>query len=142
MFESQAPTSPAKRPHCSMDERRRLVELTFEKGASLSKIAKANDVHPSSLSHWRSLYRVGKLSVRPSKKVVSVTEPNMTFLPVKLTSEPARDVKPIPAASPALTSGYERTILHVSIPSGATVRIETGSLNIALLAAILAEVRA
>src|SRR5476651_169345 len=45
----------------SLSEKRRIVELTHSKGASISEIALAHGLHPTSLSHWRSLYRAGKM---------------------------------------------------------------------------------
>ncbi len=46
-------------------EKRRIVELTMRKGASTCAIAREHSVHPTSLSHWRTLYRVGKLDAQP-----------------------------------------------------------------------------
>ena len=141
MSTSDSEIRTTKRQSCPLKERKRLVELTLEEGASLSKIANAHDVHPSSLSHWRSLYRVGKLGTGSSKKKSSTTKSSTSFLPVKIASAEAH-VQALPKVSHSSAATHERTTLHMTAPSGLTLRIETSLLNIDLFAAVLAEVRA
>lgn len=126
----------AMRKHRSSEERRRIVELTFEKGASITQIALAHGIHPTSLSHWRSLYRAGKLCSDASDATVA---PRPTFFPVTLTQEQAVNTHPAPL-HPA--GAPERHIVQLTFSSGATLRMETAALDIMLLRALVAQVQA
>ena len=138
----ETPKRATKRPHCSPEERRRIVELTFAQGASVAQIASAHGVHHTSLSHWRSLYRAGKLDNRRSKHTAAGIIPSTSFLPVTLTAEKTAATEPPQMAVNSVLHTSERTILQVTLPSGATLRIETGVLDITRIGTLLAEMRA
>jgi transposase-like protein len=120
------PVRTARRPHCSREERQRIVELSFEEGTSITEIARANGVHPSSLSHWRSLYQAKKSATHQSKNNSSHT----TFLPVKLAAQ-----------TPVSTAAVGQTIVQMTLPSGATLRIESSALDVACISALLVGMR-
>ena len=126
-----------------LSEKRRIVELTHGKGASISKIALAHGLHPTSLSHWRSLYRAGKLSDDPPRKRSSGTAAETTLLPVMISTRHPEDAAIAQPALdfPASSRTHENAIVHVSLSSGATLRIETCSLDVSLVRALLAELR-
>jgi transposase-like protein len=130
------PANSAMRKHRSNDERRRIVELTFEKGASITQIAREHGMHPTSLSHWRSLYQSGKLSADASSAPVAQKS---AFFPIALTQENVTNMPPSTATS---VQERERNIVQLTLPSGATVRIETTSLDVVLLRALVAQVQA
>lgn len=127
----------------SLSEKRRIVELTHSKGASISEIALAHGLHPTSLSHWRSLYRAGKLSDASPRAHPSGATVQATMLPVMISTRHPGDTSVSQAAvkSSASLRTHEKAIVHVSFSSGATLRIETGSLDVTFVCALLAELR-
>ena len=143
MSTSEAPNSDTPKHHRSMEERRRIVELTFREGASISEIARANDVHPTSLSHWRTLYRSGKLTTDAPRQDTPGTTSSTTFLPVKLTPGEAVASPPSQMAvrSAMSTSTHNPDVVQIMLPSGATLRMETSAIDAAFICALLAEVR-
>ena len=52
-----------KRKFRSKEERRRIVEETLRPGASVSLVARANDVNANQVFGWRRLYREGRLEI-------------------------------------------------------------------------------
>jgi len=62
------------RVYRSVAEKRRIVELTFEPGASVSLVAQAEGVNSHQVFDWRRAYRNGKLAagVQESCKLLPV----------------------------------------------------------------------
>ena len=56
----------AKRRYRSTQERRQIVEETFQPGASVAVIARQHGVNANQVFHWRKLYREGRLEVGPA----------------------------------------------------------------------------
>ena len=127
----------------SLLERRRIVELTHVKGASISGIALAHGLHPTVLSRWRSLYRAGKLSDTSPRERSSGSAAGATLLPVMISGRRPEDeaTSEVAVRSPASLRTYESAVVHVSFSSGVALRIETGSLDVTFVRALLAELR-
>jgi transposase-like protein len=127
----------------SLSEKRRIVELTHSKGASISEIALAHGLHPTSLSHWRSLYRAGKLSDASPRAHPPGATMQATLLPVMISTRHPGDASVSQAAvdSSASLRTHENAVIHVSFSSGATLRVEIGSLDVTFVRALLAELR-
>ncbi len=121
--------------HRSNEERRRIVESTFKQGASITQIARKHGIHPTSLSHWRSLYRAGMLCSDASDVTVP---PKPTFVPVALTQEQEVDAHLVPTHP---SSEPQRHIVQLTFSSGATFRLETASLDTTLLRALVSQVQ-
>jgi transposase-like protein len=119
-------------------EKRRIVELTLREGASLLTIAREHGVHPNSLGQWKALYRAGKLDepVKPRARVGGASA-SATFVPVRVVSE-MRMPQPATCSDAAVTRSG---IVQLVLASGATLRIETGALDAALVCALVAELR-
>lgn len=133
MAVSQAPKQRAPHRRWPLSGKRRIVELTLRAGASTRAIAREQGVSPSSLYHWKALYRTGRLDARPVPGVRTCAT-SATFLPVSITpAEPTRRIDPASDAS-ARGSG----VVQFVFASGATMRIETGTLDAALLCALIA----
>jgi len=143
MSTSVAPNPDTPKRRKSIEERRRIVELTFREGASISEIALANDIHPTSLSHWRSLYRSGRLTANTPRQETPGTASSTTFLPIRLTPEQAVTSPPsqITAQSVVSASTRELAVVQIMLPSGATLRVETSAIDAAFVCALLAEAR-
>ncbi len=65
--------SVTKRQCRSKQERRNIVEETFQPGASVAVIARSHGVNANQIFHWRKLYREGRLDVAPTQ-----------FMPVRI----------------------------------------------------------
>lgn len=69
MASTEVPSSRAPGRRWPLAEKRRIVELSLRAGASIQAIAREHDVHPTSLSHWRTLYRAGKLDMASTSPI-------------------------------------------------------------------------
>lgn len=135
--------SPARQSRWSLSEKRRIVELTHVKGASISEIALAQGIHPTILSRWRSLYRAGKLSDDAPRDRSPSAAAETTLLPVMISTRHPEDA-PVgrdAVVVPAISRMHENTVFHMSFSSGSTLRIETCSLDVTFVRALLAELR-
>ena len=116
---------PPKR-YWPVSEKRRIVELTLRKNASVQDVAKQFSLDPPTLSSWRTLYRRGKLVEKSSK--------NKTFaealLPVTVTDFP--DLLPITT---------NRMHARIDLPCGASLQIQAETLDFQALGKLLASVR-
>jgi transposase-like protein len=133
MAGSKAPNKRATRRRWPLSEKRRIVELTLRAGASIGAIAREQAVHPTSLCHWKALYRAGKLNAQPEPRV-SIAAPGATFLPVTIAGA-GRARRSASGALGALS------VVQLVLASGASMRIETGGLDAALVCALIAELR-
>ena len=122
----------APRHHRPPAEKRRMVELTLRAGASLRAIAREHGVHPNSLRRWKTLYRAGVLEVQSTPRV-EAPPAKATFVPVSLVQQPC------PCVLIAGACGAERSVVQLTLSSGATLRIETGALDAALVCALVAD---
>jgi len=138
MASTESPTQRAPRRHWPPAEKRRIVELTLRAGVSVSAIAREHGVHPTSLNHWKALYRAGKLDA-PMKPTARVAGPaaSATFVPVSVVPEVRR---PQPATRSDAVAGRSG-IVQLVLASGATLRIETTALDAALVCALVAELQ-
>lgn len=143
MVETEIRNPSARQHRWSLSEKRRIVELTHGKGASISEIALAHGIHRTVLSRWRSLYRAGKLSDGLPRKRSSGTGAGATLLPVMISTrhQEEADVSQVTVSSTASSRTHEKAVIHMNLPSGATLRIETGSLDATFVCTLLAELR-
>jgi transposase-like protein len=143
MSASQAPRHPGLGRRWPTVEKRRIVELTLREGASISEIALAHGIHPTSLSHWRSLYRAEKLTGESPRKHARGSATSAKFLPVTIAAEQEQNTRLSRATVSSTVSMQmrESSTVYLSLPSGATVRFETGALDFAFVRALLAELR-
>jgi transposase len=120
-------------------EKRRLVELTLRPGASVGAIAREHGLNPTSLSHWRGLYRAGNLEVEQSASTPRIDPPatNATFLPVRLV----RAVRKPQHESHANPRAHRNSVVELVLASGASLRIESDAIDAALVCALVVELR-
>jgi len=137
MAAAKAAGQGAQRRRRQPAEKRRLVELTLRAGASLREIAREHGLHPNSLRAWKALYRAGKLEVPVQSTTRVETKPaSATFVPVSIVPA-ARTPRPISRDSETRAGG----VVQLVFASGASLRIETGALDAALVCALVAELR-
>jgi transposase len=138
MAATESPTQRAPRSRWPAAEKRRIVELTQRPGASVPAIAREHGVNPNCLYRWTRLYRARKLDaqVKSAPRAASLGA-SATFVPVNVV----RAVRsPQPAAQPA-AAACRSGIVQLVLASGATLRMETGALDTALVCALVAELR-
>jgi transposase-like protein len=133
-----APKQRAPRRRWAPAEKRRIVELTLRTGASVGTIAREHGVHPNNLRQWEALYRAGKLDA-PVKSAprVSNSAASTTFVPVNVV-HPVRRPQP---ATRSDASACGSCVVQLVLSSGATLRIQTGALDAALVCALVSELQ-
>lgn len=90
-----------KRRTRSKQERRQIVEETFQPGASVAVIARQHGVNANQVFHWRKLYREGRLDV---------AAPSGQLLPVRIAEvvSPEQPPAKLPAGSIVVELGRTR----------------------------------
>jgi transposase-like protein len=63
-----------RRRHRSAEEKRRIVEQTLVKGASVARVAREHGVNANQLFSWRLLYKKGRLGGRATKLLPAAVE--------------------------------------------------------------------
>lgn len=89
------------------------------------------------------MYRAGKLTGESPWKHTLGSAASAKFLPVTITAEREHIARSSRAsARPSVTTPMrESSTVYLSLPSGATVRFEVGTLDVAFVRALLAELR-
>jgi transposase len=94
-----------RRRYRGLDEKLRLVALTYEPGASVALVARRNDVNANLLFNWRR---------QLAGPAAAADQPGaMTFAPVEIVPEP-RHEEPLGAAG----------LIEIELPGGARVRVD------------------
>jgi transposase-like protein len=149
MAAAKAPKQSAPRRRWPAAEKRRIVELTLRAGVSIGAIAREHGLNPSSLSHWKTLYRAGRLDAQAqSSSRVDAPAANATFVPVSLVRavrrpKPAtRGLGPVSRPDRRLSADVcGSAVVQLVLAPGVTLRIETDALDAALVCALVAELR-
>jgi transposase-like protein len=111
-------------------EKRRIVELALREGASIEAIAREQGVHSNTIRQWKALYRGGIFGAVSAPAPGKPAPTSGKFVPVTITSAPhvARNLG-------------DRSIVHITLASGSTMRIETGALDGGLIRALVAQLQ-
>ena len=112
----------SKRQRRSIAEKRRIVELVMQPGASIARVAREHGVNANMVHYWRKLYREGGLGENKGNSVhllpVSVSES-----PGAAVVEPMTKLASLPGTPmPSTSSGsiyIEFPKIHLRIESGA-----------------------
>jgi transposase len=125
-----------KRVYRSVAEKRRIVELTFQPGASVAKLAQAEGVNAHQVFDWRRAFLKGKLDAKGQKSaallpvILSPADASATTLDAVITEKSS--IKPI-SAMPGGT-------IHIELSGRVKIRVESG-VDAALLRAVLESLR-
>ena len=114
----------------TVEEKRRIVGLTFEPGVSAAQVAQANGLNANQLFTWRRAFHRGELT--------EVAAASSAFLPVIVSSpcEPAKEIaRPVVEGAPRHAGA-----IHIEFPGRAMIRVESGADPI-LLHSILESLR-
>ena len=111
-----------------LTEKRRMVELTFEPGASVAQVAQAHGVNANQLFKWRRAFERGEL--------LDPAAVSTALLPVAVTV-PCEAARPEPTAQEQPATARS---IHIEFPGRALIRVESGA-DAALLRSILESLR-
>jgi len=114
----------------SVSEKRRIVELTFQPGMSVARVAQAEGVNSHQVFQWRRAYRLGELA--------DCVERSSALLPVVISSfdsEAAVETQQVIQKRPGWSGG-----IRVDLPGGTTISVESG-VDPATLRAVLESLR-
>lgn len=126
-----------KRVYRTAAEKRRIVELTLQPGASVAKVAQAEGVNSHQVFDWRRAYLKGKLEPKVQRSaallpvVLSPADASAVTVDAAVTEK--HSVQPI-AAMPG-------GAIHIELSGRVKIRVESG-VDAALLRAVLESLRA
>ena len=107
-----------KRQRRSIAEKRRIVELAMQPGASIARIAREHGVNANMVHYWRKLYREGRLGESKTNSVrllpVSVSE-----AAVAAVVEPLQNLSLSPSTAYSGSIYIEFAKVHLRIEAGA-----------------------
>jgi transposase len=101
----------------SVAEKRRIVELTFESGASVAQVAQVNGVNANQVFTWRRAFERGEL--------VEAVPASSALLPVIVAApcEAAMEVAQVAVDEAPRPSGA----IHIEFPGRAMISVESGA---------------
>ena len=134
--EVDVPFASGKRVYRSIAEKRRIVKLTLQPGASVAKVAQAEGVNSHQVFDWRRGYLKGKLEPKGQKSAA--------LLPVVLSPAEASGVT-VDAAVTEKSSikslaAMPGGAIHIELSGRVKIRVESG-VDAALLRAVLESLR-
>jgi transposase len=108
----------------SVAEKRRIVELTFQPGRSVARVAQAEGVNSHQVFQWRRAYRAGEL--------VKTGEQAASLLPVIVSS--ATDSEGLVEQQQAVSQEAPAPAgaIHIEFPGLAMITVEHGADAVAL----------
>jgi transposase len=112
----------------SVAEKRQIVELTMEPGASVALVARAHGLNANQVFKWRRAFEHGEL--------VDSTAACTTLLPVTVAASSEVEMREHAAQQQSTTSGS----IHIEFPGRALISVESGA-DAALLRSILESLR-
>jgi transposase len=126
-----------KRVYRTVAEKRRIVELTFQPGASVAKVALAEGVNSHQVFDWRRAYLKGRLEPKGRKSAA--------LLPVVLSPADASAAIAVDAAVEEKSSikhiaPMSGGAIHIEMSGRVKIRVESGA-DAALLRAVLESLR-
>ena len=119
--------SRPRRRH-TLSEKRRIVELTFQPGASVSQVAQANGVNANQVFKWRRAFERGELA----EPVSSTT----ALLPVTVSAACETTMQKFAPQEQPSRSGS----IHIELAGRALISVESGA-DAALVRSILETLR-
>ena len=111
----------------SVSEKRQIVQLTMEPGASVAEVARAHGLNANQVFKWRRAFERGEL-----------TEPYAALLPVTVSSLSEPEIEP--AEQPPQPQATNSGAIHIELPGRAMITIESGADQV-LIQAVLESLR-
>ena len=113
----------------SIAEKRRIVDQSFEPGASVAKIAQANGVNANQVFSWRRAFKRGELVESAG---------STALLPVVMAASPESAEEQLEASAPEAITGSGA--IHIEFPGRVRISAERG-VDPELLRAVLESLR-
>jgi transposase len=112
----------------SVSEKRQIVQLTMEPGASVALVARAHGLNANQLFKWRRAFERGEL--------IDSTVSPQALLPVTIVARSAPEIQ-----EPAPGESSERSgSIHIEFPGRAMISVERGA-DSGLLRTVLESLR-
>jgi len=128
--EQEVGTGRRPRRWRTVSEKRRIAELTFEPGASVSLVARVHGVNANQVFKWRRALKRGELN-EPAAASMSLLPVTVSAPSVAADTPDQVDAKEPPAAGGSI---------HIELPGKAVISVESGA-DPALLRSILESLR-
>jgi len=128
VMEQAAGTERRARRWRSVAEKRQIVNLTLEPGASVALVARAHGLNANQVFKWRRAFERGEL--------VDSTAACTALLPVTVAAPTEAEMREPAAQQQPATSGS----IHIEFPGRAMLTVESGA-DPALLRSILESLR-
>jgi transposase len=112
----------------TVEEKRRIVELTLQPGMSVAGVAQAEGVNSHQVFQWRRAYRQGGLDETGSG--------SSALMPVVLAERGKKTVAPGEGRVSSPVAGA----IHIELPGGVSIRVERGA-DLGLLQAVIERLR-
>jgi transposase len=110
----------------SLEEKRRIVEETRVKGASVSSVARRYEVNPNQVFAWRQMYRRGLLSL-------DAAPGSIEMLPVRVSTPTVLPTKQEAAVGKAARHERVSKMIEIRLANGHSIvlrgRVDTKSLS-------------
>jgi transposase len=111
----------------SVAEKRQIVQLTMEPGASVAEVARVHGLNANQVFKWRREFERGEL-----------IESCATLLPVRIAA--ASELKSEVADQRGKTSASSSGAIHIELPGRAVISVESGA-DDSLVRAVLESLR-
>ena len=108
-------TGPRQRH--TLEQKRRIVEETHVRGASVATVARRHQVNANQVFAWRQLYRQGLLQEKAAGESAEMLPVKVTT-PTVLPTEHSRG-RPLPSTQRRCPSGC----IEIELPSGTCIRV-------------------
>ena len=102
-----------RRQH-TLEEKRRIVEETHVKGASVSTVARRHEVNANQVFAWRQLYRRGLLDPKAGPEKTEM-------LPVRVSTPTVLPIKPATQVGKAAGSERSSKLIEIRLANGHSV---------------------
>ena len=124
------------RKRWSVEEKRRIVELTLEPGASSAQVAQAEGVNANQVFQWRRSYLSGGLQSSASTALLPV----VIGVEASTVAESAPVSEIAQAAATDICPAQPSGSIHIELPGRAAITVERGADRV-LLRTILESLR-
>ena len=117
-----------RRQH-TLEEKRRIVEETHVKGASVSSVARRHEVNANQVFAWRQLYRRGLLDSKAAPEKAEM-------LPVRVSTPTVLPIKPVKPVDKATRPERTSKLIEIRLANGHSVVLR-GRVDAKTLARVL-----
>jgi transposase len=117
-----------RRQH-TLEEKRRIVEETHVKGASVSSVARRHEVNANQVFAWRQLYRRGLLDAKAGPQKTEM-------LPVRVSTPTVLPIKPATQVDKAARPERTSKLIEIRLANGHSVVLR-GRVDAKTLARVL-----